>query len=232
VGRLSEGYGLVSELAAAIRHIPIPETMAWLAIDRRGFPVPWFVSWEDGEPDFRVIARGRIVKAVKESRCWVCGHKLGRLKVSVIGPMCAVNRVSSEPPSHPQCARYSVQACPFLTQPRMRRNDRDLPPERIDPGGFHIDRNPGVSVLWSSLHPSKPFAASIGNAGVLFQLGAPHAVEWWTQRRRARRSEALAALESGMPTLREVAEREGNGAVEALAEATTGAMRLLPEMAA
>ena len=222
---------MTSELAAAIRTIPLPETMAGLAIDKRGFPAPWFVEWIDGEPDFRVIARGKIGKAVRESRCWVCGHKLGRLKVSVIGPMCAVNRVSSEPPSHPQCARYATMACPFLSQPRMRRNARGLPEERIHPAGIHIDRNPGVMVLWSSLHASKPFDAMIGNAGVLFQLGAPHAVEWWTQRRRARRSECLEALQSGLPSLVKVAEAEGNGAVEALDAAMASALRLLPEAA-
>ena len=74
----------MTELAAAIADIPIPLSMQALPIDRRGFPVPWFVSWEDGEPDFRVIGRGKIVQAVKQRRCWVCGGKLGRLKVSVM----------------------------------------------------------------------------------------------------------------------------------------------------
>ena len=221
----------MTELAAAIRTIPLPETMAGLAIDKRGFPVPWFVEWIDAEPDFRVIGRGKIVKAVREGRCWVCGHKLGRLKVSVIGPMCAVNRVSSEPPSHPQCARYAAMACPFLTQPRMRRNDKDMPTEKIDPAGIHIDRNPGVALLWSSLHPSRPFEAQVGNAGVLFELGAPHAVEWWTQRRRATRTEADEALRSGVPALMKVALDEGGDAPEALTLAFHRALQLLPEAA-
>ena len=42
--------------------------MQALPIDRRGFPVPWFVSWDDGGPDFRVIDRGKIVQAVKQRR--------------------------------------------------------------------------------------------------------------------------------------------------------------------
>ena len=94
--------------------------------------------------------------------------------------MCAVNRVSSEPPAHPACARYAVQACPFLANPRMRRNENDLPDERIDAAGVHFARNPGVTVLWSSLYASRPFDVLIGEPGVLFELGAPERVEWWT----------------------------------------------------
>jgi hypothetical protein len=218
----------VTELAAAIAHIPIPLEMQTLPIDRRGFPVPWFVSWDDGEPDFRVIGRGRFWAALKQGRCWVCGGKLGRLKTSVIGPMCAVNRITSEPPSHPGCARYAAQACPFLTNPRMRRNEKDLPPERIDPAGVHFPRNPGVMVLWSSLRASKPFEDGL-TGGTLLTVGAPHAVEWWAKGRLATRTEAQEGLETGLPLLRQVADAEGNGAIEELAERSLKAMRLLPE---
>jgi hypothetical protein len=33
--------------------------------DKRGFPVPKFVAFIDGEPDFRVIAPGFVAKAYK-----------------------------------------------------------------------------------------------------------------------------------------------------------------------
>jgi hypothetical protein len=218
----------MTDLAAAIRFVPLPSTMISLPIDRRGFPVPWFVSWEDGEPDFRVIGPGKLVRAVREGRCWVCGGKIGRVKVSVIGPMCAINRVTSEPASHPACARYAAQTCPFLANPRMRRNEKDLPEQRREAPGIHLDRNPGVMALWASLRPSKPFRAEIGMAGVLFQLGPLHGIEWWARGRQASRAEVMESIESGLPSLREVAELEGNGAVEALASATVNAMRLLP----
>lgn len=218
-------------LAAAIADIPIPLSMQALPIDRRGFPAPWFVAWEDGEPDFRVIGRGKIVQAVKQRRCWVCGGKLGRLKVSVIGPMCTVNRVSSEPPAHPACAKYAVLACPFLANPRMRRNERDLPPERIDPAGVHFARNPGVMVVWTSLHASKPFEVMIGQPGVLFELGAPEHVEWWTQGRLATRAECQEALEAGLPSLRQVAELQGDEAIEELANKSLRTLQYLPEVA-
>jgi hypothetical protein len=201
----------VTELAAAIRDIPLPTSMQALPVDRRGFPVPWFVEWVDGAPDFRIIDWRKLRAAVKEHRCWVCGGKLGRLKVTPIGPMCAVNRMAPEPPSHPQCARYSAQACPFLSKPAMRRNERNLPEERFVPG-LTIARNPGVTALWASLHYSRPVdvsGAPIGNGGILFQLGAPEHVEWWARGRPATQAECRDAIESGLPRLREIAELEG-----------------------
>src|SRR5438128_452198 len=77
-------------------------------------PVPWFVAWFEGVPDFRIIQSGRIAQAVREKLCWVCGEPLGKYKTFVIGPMCAVNRVVSEPPSHHDRAAYSASMCPFL----------------------------------------------------------------------------------------------------------------------
>ena len=61
------------------------------------------------------------------SKCWLCGQTLGKHMTFPIGPMCAITRTTAEPPSHLACAEYAVKACPFLSQPRMRRNERDLP---------------------------------------------------------------------------------------------------------
>ena len=102
--------------------IEMPSRIARLPTDR-GFPVPWFVAWIDGKPDFRVIAPGRVAEAVNKGKCWVCGGTLFGTRAYVVGPMCAVNRTSAEPPSHRDCARYSAKACPFLSRPTMRRRD-------------------------------------------------------------------------------------------------------------
>lgn len=42
-----------------------PERMLGLPRDQRGYPVPWFVEWIDGAPDFRVTSRERMAKAVR-----------------------------------------------------------------------------------------------------------------------------------------------------------------------
>lgn len=216
------------DLNAAIRDIPRPAEVDRLPVDERGFVVPWFVAWADGKPDHRVVDGHKFLRAYREQRCWVCGGKLGRIKASVIGPMCVVNRITSEPASHPRCAWYAVQACPFLSKPRARRNEKDLPEDRREAAGMALDRNPGVSVIWSSLHPSKPFRPLAGTQGVLFDLGAPHALSWWKEGREATRFECMESLNSGLPALVEAALVDGPEAMAELAEAVRKAIDLLP----
>ena len=88
----------MTELNAAIRDIPLPHRMRKLPISDRGFPVPRFVPWINGQPEFRGFDGEHLSRCVKLKRCWLCGEPLGKFMAFVIGPMCAVNRVSSEPP--------------------------------------------------------------------------------------------------------------------------------------
>jgi|SRR5438128_4774021 len=127
---------------------PLPARMRNLPIDDRGYPVPWFVAWIDGHSDFRVMDGEKWRAAVKLRRCWVCGQALGRWLAFPIGPMCAINRVTSEPPSHRECAEWSIRNCPFLSQPHMVRRDETDLIDRQEPGGIMIRRNPGVTCLW------------------------------------------------------------------------------------
>jgi hypothetical protein len=216
----------VASLNAAIRDIPLPLTMRDLPIDARGFPVPWFVAWLDGEPDFRVVRPEKRVWALKQELCWVCGKPLRRMKVSVVGPMCTVNRISSEPPSHLECARYAAKACPFLANPRMRRNEKNLTEEAESPGGIVLERNPGVAALWCSTQMSKPFYAQGG--GWLFTLGPPERVEWYARGRAATRAEVQESIGSGLPVLAALAAAEGPEAVKELDGMVAKARRLLP----
>ncbi len=123
---------------------PLPLRITTLPVDERGFPVPRFVAWIDGKPDFRVVDPRQRARAVRLNRCWICGEAFGAHKAFVVGPMCVVNRVSSEPPSHRECAVFAAQACPFLTLPRARRRDANLPATG-EPPGVMLTRNPGVT---------------------------------------------------------------------------------------
>jgi hypothetical protein len=123
--------------------------------------------------------------------------------------MCAVNRVSAEPPSHLDCAIYAAQACPFLANPNMVRRERGLVEMgRVEPAGVMITRNPGVALVWST-RTWAPFKAP---GGALFNIGDPTAVRWYAHGRVATRDEVLAAIDAGLPALREIAEAEGAGA--------------------
>lgn len=202
---------------------PVPGRMKRLPIDGRGYPVPWFVAWFDGRPEFRVADMEKAVKARRHGCCWICGDHTGKVRTFVIGPMCAVNRVTSEPPCHAECAKFAVMACPFLTMPRARRRDSNLPTGVTEPAGM-IARNPGVSCLWTT----NRFHVINGGNSLLYQLGDPSRIEFYSQKRQATREEVLASIDSGMPILRRMAEDEGVSALIELEAAYCKMLALLP----
>jgi hypothetical protein len=192
-------------------------------ISDKGFPVPYFVRKIDGQWDFRVVDPDRLVKCHRYNQCWLCGERLGQYLAFVVGPMCSVNRISSEPPSHLECAEYAVRACPFLTKPRMRRNDKDLPHDGWTPG-LAIEHNPGATLIWvtKSYHAVKD-----GLGGVLFQFDDPISVQWYAEGRAARRDEILAAFDKGLPYLRKTTVGFPEAAA-ALDQKLAEAMKLVP----
>src|SRR5215831_3288717 len=104
----------------------LPRRLKALPVDARGYPVPWFVAWHDGVPDFRIADTAKWRRAVRERRCWVCGDRLGRYLAFVIGPMCGINRTTTEPPLHRECAEWSVMNCPFLVRPHAKRRENGI----------------------------------------------------------------------------------------------------------
>lgn len=199
-----------------MRDIPIPKRMQSLPRDSKGRIVPFFVNKpEDGsDPDFRIVDPRLLILCYTENRCWVCGQKMGVHKCFVSGPMCCVNKVSSEPPSHYECAHYSVQVCPFLSTPKMVRRETGLPDELIAaPAGIPLYRNPGVAAIWVT-KSYRHFSDNMGS--FLFRMGPPERVEWYTEGRRASRAEIMDSIESGFPKLLELAEKDGPRAVKDL----------------
>jgi hypothetical protein len=194
-----------------IAHLDLPERMRKRPVSDEGFPVPWFVGWINGKPDFRTMDSDKMVIAVRHKRCWMCGQPLGKFLTFAIGPMCAVNRTISEPPSHLACVEYGVKACPFLTQPRMRRNEKDKPDGHI--AGEGLKRNPGVTLLWTTLG-YRMFRPP--NGGILFEIGDPEHLEYYAEGRKATREEVVASLQSGKPLLMDIAVEEGADAVAEL----------------
>jgi hypothetical protein len=223
------------QLHPSIAEIPMPKRIAALPRDHRGYPVPWFVVWLDaddrplprgeGRPDFRVIMPDALDEAIRGA-CWICGHRLGRYQTFVIGPMCAVNRNSAEPPSHHDCATYAARACPFLARPHARRRENAMPGEAVEPAGVAIKRNPGVALLWTT-RKYRPYRDPF-NGGVLFDIGEPDQVEWFAEGRPATREEVMASIDSGLPLLREAAEQDGAAALRELDRYVERAMTLVP----
>jgi len=202
----------------------MPGRIAALPRDERGYPVPWFVTWVDGNPVFPAADARKLIRAIQESRCWVCGDILTRRRTFVIGPMRAINRVSAEPPSHSSCAEFSAMACPFLTKPKARRQPIDLSLGPLKPAGMMIERNPGVCLLWTCTK----YEIEVHDTGVLFRLQDPISVAWFCEGRTATRAEVEESIASGLPTLQKAATEDGIEAESMLARAVESGRRFLP----
>jgi hypothetical protein len=205
----------------------IPIFMMDLPVDPdRGFPVPWFVEWIDGKPEFRVMSGEKWRRAVREKRCWVCGKPLGAYLCFVLGPMCGITRTTSEPPCHRACAQWSAKYCPFLSRPHMvRREDEELRARGAECiGGIGLKRNPGVALLWVA-RGFKVFRPEGG--GMLITVGEPTDWEWWAEGRKATRAEVEESIRTGLPLL-EVEAVKQEGAMEDLKQRVAEFARYLP----
>lgn len=195
----------------------IPIRMRARPVDQRGYCVPWFVlrtgfdTW-----DFRIVQPRKILQAINQRICWLCGESLsltamgeyiGDSMTFVIGPMCVVNRTTSEPPCHRECAEFAVRACPFLSLPKAQYRDANLPEGCTEPAGMGLMHNPTVCVTWTTrgftIQPAS-------NGGVLFRLFTePDRVQFWHKGQLATRRQVCEGMLIGLPHIYAVAEREG-----------------------
>lgn len=193
--------------------------------DKRDFPVPYFVEWLDGEPDFRIMNPEKFAKCINHNICWVCGEQMGKFKAFVAGPMCGINRTSAEPPSHKDCAIFSAQNCPFLTKPKLQRNEKGFESMGACPvGGDMIKRNPGLAMVWIT-KSYKPYKDH--NGGILIEMGDPVEVLWFKQSRPATRSEVIESIDSGIHLLENVAREHDE--MDAFNQARDQFMQYLPK---
>jgi hypothetical protein len=211
--------------------------MLSLPIDKRGYPVPWFVAWVNGEPEFRLLDPDKWLRATRNKLCWVCGERLGQYMAFVIGPMCGITRTTSEPPCHLECATWSAINCPFLARPNMVRRENDLPESTIAPPGVHLDRNPGVMLVWISKRPYQIFKDHQGRP--LIQVGDPDSMKWYTEGREATTPEVLNAIYAGLPFVyselprgeqRDMFKEHAQDFLAQLPEAVPGTPNLLPNL--
>jgi hypothetical protein len=200
--------------------MPMPLRIARLPVGKNGYPIPFFVADPD---DFRIADPAKMVRCIKERLCWVCGQPLGIHMAFVIGPMCTVNRISGDPPTHLDCAVYSCRSCPFLVRPNMVRREDEVTKEADKHvSGIMIKRNPGVMAIWVT----KSYKLEPDSHGVLFRIGNPESIQWWREGRYATRAEIEESIKTGIPLLREHCYEMKEH--EMLDKAVQEAIRLLP----
>jgi hypothetical protein len=217
----------MAALHPSIAHIPRPPRIARLPVDARGYPVPAFVCAVDGAPDHRVVDARRFAPCVNHRQCWICGERRGRFLAFLLGPMSIVSRTVSEPPSHRDCAEYSVKACPFMSRPHMSRREAGLPEEGQHADGIPILRNPGVMCLWVT-RSYRPFLAEGGKSGMLFEVGEPTETVWYAEGRLATRAEVLASLGEGATSLRALLAAQAPHELAAFDQALQAAQAYVP----
>jgi hypothetical protein len=171
---------------------PLPARMQKLNVDKRGYPVPWFVQWINGEPNFQVVSPSAFRQAIRFGSCWICGERLGARKTFVMGPLNILNRVTSEPACHYDCARFAAQACPFLILPQAQYKEA---PEGATRLAEVTSRNPGCCALWTT----KTFKMQpAGEGRKLIVVSDPVAVDWYAQGKPASRATVLQSLDDGL----------------------------------
>jgi hypothetical protein len=88
-------------------------------------------------------------------------------------------------------------------------------------------RNPGCVAVYVTKE-FNVFRPDPKSPGVLFSLGRPVEVLWFAEGRRATRAEVMQSIDSGYPTLEEMARAEGPAAMAALKVQREVALALVP----
>lgn len=107
-------------------NIEIPPFLSHLKVDHRGYPVPFFVQWIDGRPDFRLLDVGKWKICMDNRLCSICGLKLPKdFHYFIAGPQGLKNKTSTDTPMHHDCAMFSIEACPHLYYGKADRRSGD-----------------------------------------------------------------------------------------------------------
>jgi hypothetical protein len=99
----------------------IPDRMKHLAVDARGYAVPFGVVRDaDGLPHFGVNDEYERQRSIRRDLCSVCGKENLRGRWFVGGPRSAFDPQGAyiDMPMHDECAHYALRVCPYLAAPR------------------------------------------------------------------------------------------------------------------
>ncbi|MDB5243787.1 MAG: hypothetical protein JWP57_4413 [Spirosoma sp.] len=177
----------------AVLAVTMPKRIKWLPVSDKGMPIPWCARPTPGQ--------NKAVTAIKRRLCWICGEQMGSNVAMSLSPLGTINRATSEPPAHRDCAVFSAKA------------------------GLMSRQNPAVVAVWVT-RGYGPFRT--GNGGALLTFDDPEEVLWFKEGRPATREEVTEAIEAGLPAWRDMAEKEGPSSVDTLKQMVDRALTYLP----
>jgi hypothetical protein len=101
------------------------------APQHNGMVIPYITLRHlDGTPEFGQIDHDRVAECLLEARCQLCAQELADAAVLMARPQDFGAGYSPEPAQHPECAAYSIRACPMLSGRLPRHRDRTRPQRR------------------------------------------------------------------------------------------------------
>lgn len=206
----------------------VPPRMKKLPVHALGFPIPHFASAAGGAPDFRVVDERTLAACHERKLCWLCGERLGDYKAFIVSPMSAVNRISNEPASHIDCAKFVARYCPFLTLPKSIRRATSTSASADAPRNVIGIGNRGVSLVWVT-HKYKVVRVA---DTMLFDLGDSWQTFWYARGQCATRDQVEAAFSAGLAPMYEVARAGSEMTVSDLDAVVAHVTRLFPKHAA
>lgn len=105
-------------------HFTIPKELEHLRVDERGYPIPFFVGYHDGKPNFRYGDTFKRDICLAQKKCAICGKKLPRdFSYVITGPEGYANQIVSDAPMHRRCAEFTMDACPHIHFEKAQRKE-------------------------------------------------------------------------------------------------------------
>ena len=113
----------------------MPEQIAKLPKDERGYPITYIAAYINGKADLGIQDTAKVQSCVREWRCHVCGEKLGKLGYFIAYEPVPKRPRFLDPAVHRDCALYSLQVCPYLANPSAKhRSAKALATDQTDLG--------------------------------------------------------------------------------------------------
>lgn len=153
----------------------MPESIKRLPVDeKRGLPIPLMNQAPDGTHSFVAINFKTVMRILEEKLCGICGEKLGFASAFVSGPLSFQNRAYSDPPFHPDCARFAMTVCPHIVIPHAQRAtdtrvEREVGKVQNGPGA--VAQKPQEWII--AIAPTAETVAHMSNVGLLIRCGKP-----------------------------------------------------------
>ncbi|HEY2617482.1 MAG TPA: hypothetical protein VGI78_09115 [Acetobacteraceae bacterium] len=173
-------------LRREIAKADVPQRMRTRPRDARGYPIPFLVMIDrNGTPQFTINDDAKAAACRAKRLCAICGKRFDPDGVWFVGgSRCFLHEHGAfiDPPSHLECATYSLRVCPFLAASRYMRRIDDA---KLAPGAMPDDK---VLVRTEAVAPRLPERFGLGRTS-RYRFEGPHFgcfvveqwdyVEWW-----------------------------------------------------